>query len=143
MAGRDERLHGAVAGHQEGRRRRPRGPPPNVSSGSVYMLTENAATAKMLSEMPAEAQAGPGSSGMAAVPSATSRRGKAHARARGGGGEPRSIEAERKPSAGETAERGGERRNPGVPGRLHQREAARFHQEQRGPVGPERVERPC
>src|SRR5579885_2297151 len=44
--------------------------PPKVSSGIVYILTLNAATEKMLSEMPAEAKAGPGSQGMRAVRSA-------------------------------------------------------------------------
>src|ERR1039457_4705380 len=44
---------------------------PKVSSGKVYMLTLNAATAKMLSEIPAEAQAGEGAHGRAAVAKAT------------------------------------------------------------------------
>src|SRR6516164_4785795 len=45
--------------------------PPNASSGIVYMFTLNAEIAKMLSEMPAAAQAAPGASGMAAVASDT------------------------------------------------------------------------
>src|ERR1035437_9209671 len=40
---------------------------PKVSSGKVYMLTLNAATAKMPSEIPADAQAGVGAHGRAAV----------------------------------------------------------------------------
>src|ERR1039457_6258660 len=44
---------------------------PNVSSGKVYMLTLNAATAKMLSEMPADAHPGEAAHGSAAVASET------------------------------------------------------------------------
>src|ERR1019366_3889763 len=44
---------------------------PKVSSGKVYMLTLNAATAKMLSEIPADAHPGVGAHGRAAVASAT------------------------------------------------------------------------
>src|ERR1035441_561144 len=40
---------------------------PKVSSGKVYMLTLNAAMAKMLSEIPAAAHAGVGAHGKAAV----------------------------------------------------------------------------
>src|SRR5437764_9621072 len=47
------------------------GAPPNVSSGKVYMLTLNAATAKMPSEMPANAQAALGARGRASVNSAS------------------------------------------------------------------------
>src|ERR1039457_3688468 len=43
------------------------GAAPKVSSGKVYMLTLNAATAKMPSEIPADAQAGVGAHGRAAV----------------------------------------------------------------------------
>src|SRR5450759_2747682 len=43
------------------------GAAPKVSSGKVYMLTLKAATAKMLSEIPAEAHAGVGAHGRAAV----------------------------------------------------------------------------
>ena len=35
---------------------KPAGAAPKISSGSVYMLTLKAATARMLSEIPAEAQ---------------------------------------------------------------------------------------
>src|SRR6266700_3733739 len=47
------------------------GTPPKVSSGKVYILTLNAATAKMASEIPAEAQAALGARGRAAVARAT------------------------------------------------------------------------
>src|SRR5215472_8470856 len=43
--------------------------PPNASSGIVYMLTLNADTAKMLSEIIPDAQAAEGASGTAAVAS--------------------------------------------------------------------------
>src|SRR5690349_2026152 len=43
--------------------------PPKASSGMLYIFTLNAETAKMLSEIPAEAQAGEGASGMSAVAS--------------------------------------------------------------------------
>src|ERR1035437_5615819 len=43
------------------------GAAPKVSRGRVYMLTLKAATAKMLSEIPAAAQAGVGAHGRAAV----------------------------------------------------------------------------
>src|SRR5689334_12125680 len=43
--------------------------PPNASSGRVYMLTLKAATAKMLSEIPAQAHAAVGAAGTAAVTS--------------------------------------------------------------------------
>src|ERR1019366_4354089 len=43
------------------------GAAPKVSSGKVYMLTLKAATAKMLSEIPAAAHAGVGAHGRAAV----------------------------------------------------------------------------
>src|SRR5260370_2020573 len=49
----------------------PAGAAPKVSSGKVYMLTLNAATAKMLSEIPADAHAGVGAHGRAAVARAT------------------------------------------------------------------------
>src|ERR1019366_1065987 len=45
----------------------PAGAAPKVSSGRVYMLTLNAATAKMPSEIPADAQAGVGARGRAAA----------------------------------------------------------------------------
>src|ERR1035438_3728033 len=44
----------------------PAGAAPKISSGRVYMLTLNAATAKMPSEIPADAQAGVGAHGRAA-----------------------------------------------------------------------------
>src|ERR1035441_2750712 len=46
---------------------KPAGAAPKVSSGRVYMLTLNAATAKMPSEIPADAQAGVGAHGRASV----------------------------------------------------------------------------
>src|ERR1039457_4888253 len=45
----------------------PAGAAPKISSGRVYMLTLNAATAKMPSEIPADAQPGAGAHGRAAV----------------------------------------------------------------------------
>src|SRR3954462_12726237 len=45
-------------------------PPPNASSGRLYMFTLNAATVKKLSEMPAAAHAALGAAGIAAVASA-------------------------------------------------------------------------
>src|ERR1035438_4754616 len=50
---------------------KPAGAAPKVSSGRVYMLTLNAATAKMPSEIPADAQAGVGAHGRAAVATET------------------------------------------------------------------------
>src|SRR5204863_30035 len=46
------------------------GAPPKVSSGRVYILTLNPATAKMLREIPAQAHAAVGAAGIAAVASA-------------------------------------------------------------------------
>src|SRR5664280_1491337 len=49
----------------------PAGAAPKTSSGKVYMLTLNAAMAKMLSEIPADAHPGVGAHGRAAVPRAS------------------------------------------------------------------------
>src|ERR1035437_4607990 len=64
---------------------------PKVSSGRVYMLTLNAATAKMLSETPADAHAGDVAHGRAAVASETTPAAR-HTRNRAAGaGTPRST----------------------------------------------------
>src|SRR5438552_4232319 len=64
---------------------------PNASSGSVYILTLNAATAAILSEMPAQAHAAVGAAGIAAVASETTAAVR-HTRNRAGmAGTPRAI----------------------------------------------------
>src|ERR1035438_6273919 len=66
--------------------------PPKTSSGSVYMFTLNAATAKKLSEIPAVAQAAEGAAGMAAVASESVEAAR-HARKRAAGaGTPRATQ---------------------------------------------------
>src|ERR1035437_5735591 len=67
------------------------GAAPKVSSGKVYMLTLNAATAKMLSEIPAEAHAGVGAHGRAAVARETTLAARHTRKRAAGAGTPRST----------------------------------------------------
>src|ERR1039457_3695626 len=62
---------------------------PNVSSGKVYMLTLNAATAKMLSEMPADAHPGEAAHGSATVASETTPAARQTRKHAGGAATPR------------------------------------------------------
>src|SRR5450759_669880 len=65
------------------------GAAPKVSSGKVYMLTLKAATAKMLTEIPAEAHAGVGAHGSAAVARETTPAARHTRKRAAGGGTPR------------------------------------------------------
>src|SRR5664279_6636660 len=67
------------------------GAAPKVSSGRVYMLTLKAATARMLSEIPAEAHAGEGAHGMAAVARASRLAARQTRKRAAGGSTPRST----------------------------------------------------
>ena len=71
--------------------------------------------------------------------SETTRGGEADAEARGRRGDAALHQAQREPAAGEAAAHGEDRRNPGVPGGLPERETVHVHQVLRGPVGPEEV----
>ena len=63
-----------------------------------------------------------------------------HTRKRAAGGrDPAVHQTQGEPSAGESADQREQRRNPGVPGGLPEREPLRIHQVLRGPVGPQRV----
>src|ERR1017187_9648845 len=71
---------------------------PKVSSGKVYMLTLNAATAKMPSEIPADAQAGVGAHGRAAVARETTAAARHTRKRAAGAAAPRSTNrSERQP----------------------------------------------
>ena len=98
----------------------PRCAPPNASSGRLYMLTLNAATAKKLSEMPtARPCRRSGAAGIAAVASARHRRRRGRREsARSTAGTPRCIQAQREPAAREPAGAGQHGRDPRVPGGL-------------------------
>ena len=95
---------------------KPAGAAPKTSSGSVYMLTLKAATAKMLSEIPADAQAGEGAQGIASVQQEEQARGRRQTRKRAAGAAMSARdEAQGEPAAGEASDRGEDRRNPDVP----------------------------
>src|SRR5664279_6501673 len=67
------------------------GAAPKVSSGKVYMLTLKAATAKMLSEIPAAAHAGVAAHGRAAVARETTPAARQTRKRAAGAGRPRST----------------------------------------------------
>ena len=93
----------------------------------------------MLSEIPAEAQAGEGAQGIASGQQEEHARRQADAKARGRRRHAAPDEAQREPSAGEPADRGEHRRNPHVPDGLLERQPVRGHHVESGPVEPEVV----
>src|ERR1035437_2746529 len=115
------------------------GAAPKVSSGKVYMLTLKAATAKMLSEIPAAAHPGEVAHGWAAVARETTPAAR-HTRKRAArGAPPRVAKSQGEPAAEEAAAARKYRRNPDVPGSLLEREAVHVHHVLRGPEEPEEV----
>ena len=120
--------------------RRPRAPPPKASSGRVYMFTLKAATAKKLSEMPSARPARHWAPRAAPPWPATTTAASRQTRKRAArAGTPRSTSrSESHPPAKPPSIRR-QRRNPGVPRRLRQRQVVHVHQILRRPVGPQRV----
>ncbi len=91
------------------------------------MLTLNAATAKMLSEIPAEAQPGEGAHGMAAVARASTPAARQTRKRAAGGGTPRCTNRSESQPPRKPPQRGKYRRNPDVPDGLPEGEAIHVH----------------